>query len=99
MYNITADNASNFAFILSDGTPVVFLGITSKDNIQVVFPKDHPETNGDRIKIFRRDGTHYKDELDVTLKAHRIVCDDDYGFIVRDGIVYSVERAGILLAA
>jgi len=101
MFNITNDNAKNYDFSLSDGTPVVFVEVTSKDNIQVVLPKNHPDANGDRLKIFRRDGSHYKDELDITLIATPRAAsadDNDNEFIVRNGIVYFLERAGTPVA-
>lgn len=53
---------------LSDGTPVTFVKVTNKDNIQVRLPDDHPFSNGDPLKIFKRDGTHYKGLTDLTLE-------------------------------
>lgn len=55
------------ALALSDGTPVDFVKITSKDNIQVRVPSDHAELGSDPLRIFRRDGTHYKDATDLRL--------------------------------
>lgn len=70
MYDITENNASDFDFALSDGTPVTFVKITSKNNIQVRIPEGHDLAyDQDNGRIFRRDGSHYKDEYDVTLTA------------------------------
>lgn len=67
--NLTAVSASTVALALSDGTPVEFVKVTSKDNIQVRVPTSHDELGDDPLRIFRRDGTHYKDETDLTLIA------------------------------
>jgi hypothetical protein len=66
---LTAASASSVALALSDGTPVEFSKITSKDNIQVRVPTSHAELGDDPLRIFRRDGTHYRDETDLTLVA------------------------------
>lgn len=58
------------ALTLSDGTPVTFNKVTSKGNIQVRLPDSHAFTNGDPLKIFRPDGTHYKNATDLTLVAN-----------------------------
>ena len=63
--NVTAQTA----LALSDGTSVEFVKITSKDNIQVRLPTSHPLGADDPLRIFRRDGTHYKNETDLTLLA------------------------------
>lgn len=55
------------SFSLSDGTPVTFSKITTKDRIQVRLPDSHPFSNGDPLKIFGRDGRHYKNLTDLTL--------------------------------
>lgn len=65
---ITALNAASVALALSDGTPVDFVKITSKDNIQVRVPTTH-DLGDDPLRIFRRDGTHYKNKTDLTLVA------------------------------
>jgi hypothetical protein len=67
------NNISDFsgvALSLSDGTPVEFSKITSKGNVQVRVPTSHPELGDDPLRIFRLDGTHYKDETDLTLVAN-----------------------------
>lgn len=67
--NITADNAADFNFVLSDGTPVDFVKITSKDRIQVRLPETHDYADDD-LRIFRRDGNHYQDLMGgITLSA------------------------------
>lgn len=48
---------------LNDGTPVHFLGVTSKGNIQVRLPASHYLADEDDTRIFRPDGSHYKDNL------------------------------------
>ena len=64
--------ASTVALALSDGTPVEFNKITSKDNIQVRVPTSH-DLGDDPLRIFRRDGTHYKDDANgLTLVATAI---------------------------
>ena len=65
---LTAANASSVALALSDGTPVEFVKVTSKNNIQVRVPDDHI-LGDDPLRIFRRDGTHYKDQTSLTLVA------------------------------
>ena len=65
--NITNDQLNNLR--LSDGTPVTFVKVTSKDNIQVRLPDSHAFSDGDPLKIFKRDGTHYKGLTDLTLVA------------------------------
>jgi len=65
--NITNDQLNNLR--LSDGTPVTFVKVTSKDNIQVRLPDSHDFTGDDPLKIFKRDGTHYKGLTDLTLVA------------------------------
>lgn len=112
MFNLTQDNAADFDFALSDGTPVTFTKITSKNNIQVRIPDDHADADGDPLKIFRRDGSHYKDELDVTLSAtpkaseastitevdFTPATDDMSGkLVVIDDVVYSLTKVGDLL--
>ena len=67
--NLTVASAATVALALSDGTPVEFVKITSKDNIQVRVPTSHNELGDDPLRIFRRDGTHYNDETDLTLVA------------------------------
>lgn len=68
--SLTAANAASIALALSDGTAVEFVKVTGKDNIQVRLPDDHPyaedQENG---RIFRRDGSHYKGETELTLIA------------------------------
>ncbi len=58
-------NKPLFLFDQTDSvyTPVEFVEITSRDNIQVRVPDDHWIGQDDPLRIFRRDGTHYKDEL------------------------------------
>lgn len=51
------------ALVLSDGTPVEFVKETSKGNVQVRLPYDHAFAS-DPLRIFRPDGSHYKDNLD-----------------------------------
>ena len=65
---LTALNAATVALALSDGTPVEFSKITSKDNIQVRIPASHA-LGDDPLRIFRRDGSHYKDQTELTLVA------------------------------
>lgn len=66
---LTAASAASVALSLSDGTPVEFVKITRKDNIQVRVPSTHFLGNEDQLRIFRRDGSHYKDETELTLVA------------------------------
>lgn len=74
MYDVNASNAADFDFTASDGTKLTFSKITSKDNIQVKFPEDHDLADGQgNGLIFRRDGSHYKDNYDVTVSATRKV--------------------------
>lgn len=67
--NINAANASTFALALSDGTPVDFVKITSKDNIQVRVPTSHSLGAIDPLRIFDRDGHSTKNSTDLTLAA------------------------------
>lgn len=92
LYNVTEDNASDYDFSLSDGTPVSFVKITSKGNIQVRNPADLD----DDLRIFRRDGSHFRDELDVTLRATPRTSSGD--LIVRDSAVYRLVLVGTLAA-
>jgi len=48
---------------LSDGTPVEFVKTTSKGNTQVRLPESHELASEDPLRIFRPDGSHYKDNL------------------------------------
>jgi hypothetical protein len=64
---LTLANAASIALALSDGTPVEFVKVTSKDNIQVRVPTSHPLGSADPLRIFRRDGSHYKDQTSLTL--------------------------------
>jgi len=64
---LTALSAASTALALSDGTPVEFVKITSKDNIQVRVPSTHDLGAADELRIFRRDGSHYKNETDLKL--------------------------------
>lgn len=66
---LTAANAGSVSLALSDGTPVEFVKITSRDRIQVRIPSDHPFGAADDLRIFERDGRHYKDETSLTLVA------------------------------
>lgn len=66
---LTAANVASAALALSDGTPVEFVKFTSKGNIQVRVPTSHDELGDDPLRIFRTDGTHYKDATDLTLVA------------------------------
>ncbi len=53
---------------LSTGVAVAFVKTTSKGNYQVRVPSTDPIGAADPLRIFRPDGTHYKDALDgVTL--------------------------------
>lgn len=67
LQTLTAALAASATLALSDGTPVEFVKITKKDNIQVRVPTSHDKLGDDPLRIFRRDGTHYKDETDLTL--------------------------------
>jgi hypothetical protein len=68
--NLTAVNAASFALALSDGTPVEFSKVTSRDRIQVKLPDSHPFAAGQEAgRIFGRDGTHYKNRTQLTLVA------------------------------
>ena len=75
MFDINTNNADQFDFALSDGTPVTFVKITSKDRIQVRVPDDHPLAGQDdggadpTLRIFNRDGSHFKDRTSLTLSA------------------------------
>lgn len=67
---VNASNAADFNFALSDGTPVVFTKITTKNNIQVRLPDTHYLADDDALRIFNRDGNHFKDATDgLTLVA------------------------------
>lgn len=51
----------NQPMFLSDGTPVEFVKVTSKRNIQVRVPTSHPLGASDPLRIFRpATGAHYK---------------------------------------
>lgn len=63
----TIANPANTTLALSDGTAVEFVKITSKDNIQVRVPSTHPTLGSDPLRIFRRDGSHYKNATDLKL--------------------------------
>lgn len=64
------DNVSaSTPLALSDGTPVEFVKITSKDRLQVRIPADHPLGADDPLRIFGRDGRHYKGATELTLVA------------------------------
>lgn len=75
LLNLTAATAASVALALSDGTPVEFVKITSKDRIQVRLPASHDlaqQSDGGSdptLRIFRRDGTHFKDRTSLTLVA------------------------------
>lgn len=104
LYDVTADNAGGFTFTLDDGTVVDFVKVTSKDNIQVRLPADHDAADGDPLRIFRRDGSHYKDELLVTLSAtpkSTPANDDDLTgkLVVIGQAVYTLTKVGDLLEA
>lgn len=114
MFNITSDNAADFTFKLSDGTIVDFVKITSKDNIQVRLPASHPDAAADPLRIFRRDGSHYKDNMDVTLSAVAkpvakpadtpapVAANDDVDLtgqlVIIDGVAYSLTRIAAVVA-
>lgn len=68
MFDINASNVADHTFKLSDGTVVEFVKFTRRDNIQVRLPIDHHNSD-DTLRIFKRDGSHYKDEIDLTLSA------------------------------
>ena len=67
--SITAATLASAALALSDGTPVEGVKITSKDNIQVRVPASHPLGAADPLRIFRRDGSHYKNQTSIRLVA------------------------------
>lgn len=73
LITLTAANADLVDLALSDGTPVEFVKITSKDRIQVRLPDTHALTQQDdggsdpTLRIFRRDGTHFKNRTELTL--------------------------------
>lgn len=94
--NLTASNAASFALALSDGTPVEFVKVTSKDNIQVRVPASHDELGDDPLRIFRRDGTHYKGATDLTLVATAAAdtpasAADTAAPSANDNVVYTVD--------
>jgi len=58
----------NAALFLSDGTPVTFVKTTSRGNYQVKLPDSHAFAAGqDAGRIFRPDGSHYKNATSLTL--------------------------------
>lgn len=58
----------NALLFLSNGTPVAFVKTTSRGNYQVRVPASDPIGAADPLRIFRPDGTHYKNGLDgITL--------------------------------
>ena len=103
LHDVTADNAGGFTFTLDDGTVVDFVKVTSKNNIQVRLPADHDAADGDPLRIFRRDGSHYKDEILVTLKAtpKSTPANDDFtgNLVVIGKAVYTLTKVGDLLEA
>lgn len=48
-------------------TGVTFIQTTSKGNIQVRVPEGNDVGDDDPVRIFRTDGSHYKDDLDYKL--------------------------------
>ena len=57
----------NAPLFLSNGTAVDFVKTTSRGNYQVRVPASDPIGAADPLRIFRPDGSHYKNGLDVTL--------------------------------
>jgi len=58
----------NAPLFLSTGVAVAFVKTTSRGNYQVRVPAGNPIGDADPLRIFRPDGTHYKNALDgVTL--------------------------------
>lgn len=113
MHNITEANAADFDFRLSDGTLVEFSKVTGKNNIQVRLPDSHPDGAIDPLRIFRRDGSHYKDDMNVTLSATPKAAaatptaapvvaanDDDLTgkIVIIDGTAYSLTRLAAVVA-
>lgn len=85
---------TNAPLQLSDGTPVTFVKVTSKGNIQVRVPAGHPLAS-DPLRIFRTDGSHYKDQLNVYLvnaPAGTAPASNDT-FLVGDAQFYSFDDA------
>jgi hypothetical protein len=67
--NLTLASAASVALALSDGTPVELVKVTSKDRLQVRIPTSHPLGAADPLRIFDRNGNHYKNQTDLKLVA------------------------------
>ena len=67
---LTLANAASVALALSDGTPVELVKVTRRDRLQVRIPASHALGQVDPLRIFDRDGNHYKNATGgITLVA------------------------------
>lgn len=78
---------------LSDGTPVSFVKVTSKGNIQVRVPTSHPLGAADPLRIFvPSTGAHYKGRADGLFLTN--VAPAQAAAASGDSVTYSVTVGG-----